>query len=77
MGMVGMGVGVDDCAQPSDSCRDQLLADIGAAIHQDSDAAILDQNLKAKTFWRMAVLVPYVVAPIDVGLIFTSDGAVA
>lgn len=33
-------------------------------------AAILDANLRAKTFWRMGVLVPYVVAPVAVGLIF-------
>jgi cellobiose transport system permease protein len=35
-------------------------------------AAILDQNLKAKTFWRMSVLLPYVVTPVAVTLIFTS-----
>ncbi|MDM7831790.1 carbohydrate ABC transporter permease [Cellulomonas edaphi] len=33
-------------------------------------AAILDANLRAKTFWRMGVLVPYVVAPVAVSLIF-------
>lgn len=33
-------------------------------------AAILDANLRAKTFWRMGVLVPYVVAPVAVALIF-------
>lgn len=35
-------------------------------------AAILDQNLRAKTFWRMGVLVPYVVAPVAVALIFSN-----
>lgn len=35
-------------------------------------AAILDQNLKAKTFWRMSVLLPYVVTPVAVTLIFSS-----
>jgi cellobiose transport system permease protein len=35
-------------------------------------AAVLDRNIRAKTFWRMAVLVPYVVAPIAVGLIFNA-----
>jgi cellobiose transport system permease protein len=35
-------------------------------------AAVLDQNLKAKTFWRMSVLLPYVVTPVAVTLIFTS-----
>ena len=34
-------------------------------------AAILNANLRAKTFWRMGVLVPFVVAPIAVGLIFS------
>ncbi len=33
-------------------------------------AAMLDRNLRAKTFWRMGVLLPYVVAPVAVGLIF-------
>lgn len=33
-------------------------------------AAGLSANLKAKTFWRMGVLVPYVVAPVAVSLIF-------
>jgi cellobiose transport system permease protein len=35
-------------------------------------AAILDQNLRAKTFWRMSVLIPYVVTPVAVTLIFSS-----
>ena len=35
-------------------------------------AAILDQALKAKTFWRMSVLLPYVVTPVAVALIFSS-----
>jgi cellobiose transport system permease protein len=35
-------------------------------------AAVLDQNLRAKTFWRMGVLVPYVVAPVAVSLIFSN-----
>ena len=33
-------------------------------------AAMLSANLRAKTFWRMGVLLPYVVAPVAVGLIF-------
>ena len=33
-------------------------------------AALLDANIRAKTFWRMGVLVPYVVAPVAVALIF-------
>ncbi|QAY71692.1 sugar ABC transporter permease [Xylanimonas protaetiae] len=34
-------------------------------------AAILDANLKAKTFWRMGVLLPYVIAPSAAGIIFS------
>lgn len=34
-------------------------------------AAVLDANLRAKTFWRMGVLLPYVVAPVAVSLIFS------
>ncbi len=33
-------------------------------------AALLDQNLRSATFWRMGVLVPYVVAPVAVSMIF-------
>lgn len=33
-------------------------------------AAILDQNLHAKTFWRMSVLVPFVVMPVATSMIF-------
>lgn len=35
-------------------------------------AAILNNNLRAKTFWRMGVLLPYVVAPVAVALIFSN-----
>ena len=35
-------------------------------------AAVLDQALKAKTFWRMSVLLPYVVTPVAVALIFSN-----
>lgn len=35
-------------------------------------ASVLDRNIRAKTFWRMGVLVPYVVAPVAVGLIFNA-----
>ena len=35
-------------------------------------AALLDQNIRAKTFWRMGVLVPYVMAPVAVALIFSN-----
>lgn len=33
-------------------------------------AAVLNANLRARTFWRMGVLVPYVVAPVAVAMIF-------
>ncbi|TRY17638.1 sugar ABC transporter permease [Tessaracoccus rhinocerotis] len=33
-------------------------------------AAILDQNLRAKTFWRMGVLIPFVVMPVATAMIF-------
>jgi len=33
-------------------------------------AAMLDRNIRAKTFWRMGVLIPFVIAPVAVGLIF-------
>ncbi|WP_418276140.1 carbohydrate ABC transporter permease [Isoptericola jiangsuensis] len=33
-------------------------------------AAMLDQNLRSATFWRMGVLVPFVVAPVAVSMIF-------
>ena len=35
-------------------------------------AAMLDQNIRAKTFWRMSVLIPYVMAPVAVALIFSN-----
>jgi len=35
-------------------------------------AAILDQNLRAKTFWRLSILIPYVVTPVAVTLIFSN-----
>ncbi|MDQ0826109.1 cellobiose transport system permease protein [Arthrobacter sp. B2I5] len=34
-------------------------------------ANLLDANIRAKTFWRMGVLLPYVVAPVAVTLIFS------
>ncbi|MEY2848020.1 MAG: hypothetical protein RI885_685 [Actinomycetota bacterium] len=35
-------------------------------------AAMLDRNLRGKTFWRMGVLLPYIVAPVAVTLIFSN-----
>lgn len=34
-------------------------------------AALLHANLRARTFWRMGVLLPYVVAPVAVTLVFS------
>ncbi len=36
-----------------------------------SIAAVLDTNIRAKTFWRMGVLLPYVITPVAVSLIFS------
>jgi cellobiose transport system permease protein len=47
-----------------------LLSSVPQMILAILIAAVLDANLKAKTFWRMGVLLPYVVAPIAVSLIF-------
>ena len=33
-------------------------------------ASILDQNLRARTFWRMSVLIPFVVMPVATSMIF-------
>lgn len=33
-------------------------------------AAVLDQNLRARTFWRMSVLIPFVVMPAATAMIF-------
>lgn len=49
-----------------------LLSAIPQLIAAVFIAAILDQNLRARTFWRMSVLLPYVVTPVAVTLIFSS-----
>lgn len=49
-----------------------LLSAIPQLIAAVFIAAMLDQNLRAKTFWRMSVLLPYVVTPVAVTLIFSS-----
>lgn len=33
-------------------------------------AAVLDQNLRSRTFWRMGVLIPFVVMPVATSMIF-------
>ncbi len=48
------------------------LSTIPQLIAAVTIAALLDRNLRAKTFWRMGVLLPYVVAPVAVALIFSN-----
>ncbi|GAA2726213.1 carbohydrate ABC transporter permease [Cellulomonas aerilata] len=48
-----------------------LLSSVPQVILAIVIAAVLDANLRAKTFWRMGVLLPYVVAPVAVSLIFS------
>jgi cellobiose transport system permease protein len=47
-----------------------LLSSVPQVIIAITLAALLDQNLRAATFWRMGVLVPYVVMPVAVSMIF-------
>ena len=49
-----------------------LLSAIPQLIVAIVIAYLLDQGLRAKTFWRMSVLLPYVVTPVAVALIFSS-----
>lgn len=49
-----------------------LLSAIPQLIGALFIAAILDQNIRAKTFWRMSILLPYIVTPVAVALIFTN-----
>jgi len=48
-----------------------LLSSVPQVIAAILIAAVLDANLRMKTFWRMGVLLPYIVAPVAVGLIFS------
>lgn len=48
-----------------------LLSSVPQVLMAIVIAAVLDANLRAKTFWRMGVLLPYVVAPVAVALIFS------
>ena len=48
-----------------------LLSSVPQIIMALFVAWMLDANLRAKTFWRMGVLLPYVVAPVAVSLIFS------
>jgi cellobiose transport system permease protein len=47
-----------------------LLSSVPQVMLAIGIAAVLDFNLRGKTFWRMGVLLPYVVAPVAVALIF-------
>jgi cellobiose transport system permease protein len=49
-----------------------LLSSIPQLIAAVFIAAMLDRNIRAKTFWRMGVLVPFVMAPVAVALIFSN-----
>ncbi|MEO6942026.1 MAG: sugar ABC transporter permease [Terrimesophilobacter sp.] len=49
-----------------------LLSAIPQLIFALLIAAVLDQNLRAKTFWRMSIILPYVVTPVAVALIFSN-----
>lgn len=49
-----------------------LLSSVPQLILAVFIATMLDQNIRSKTFWRMGVLVPYVMAPVAVALIFSN-----
>lgn len=49
-----------------------FLSSVPQIITAIAIAAVLDQNLRAKTFWRLSVLLPYVVTPVAVALIFSN-----
>ena len=48
-----------------------LLSGVTQTVGALLIAAVLNQNIRAKTFWRMGVLLPFVVAPVAVGVIFS------
>src|SRR3978361_2209949 len=47
-----------------------LLSAVPQIIFALLIAAVLDNNLRARPFWRMSVLIPYIVMPVAVALIF-------
>lgn len=49
-----------------------LLSTIPQLVVAVTIAAVLDQNLRAKTFWRMSILLPYIVTPVAVAMIFAN-----
>jgi len=48
-----------------------LLSSVPQIILALAIATVLDTNIRAKTFWRMGVLLPYVITPVAVALIFS------
>ncbi|MGH3704292.1 MAG: carbohydrate ABC transporter permease [Agromyces sp.] len=49
-----------------------LLSSIPQLVVALVVAYLLDQGLRAPTFWRMSVLLPYIVTPVAVAIIFSS-----
>lgn len=49
-----------------------LLSSVPQVLAALAIAGLLDHKLRAATFWRMGVLLPYVVAPVAVALIFSN-----
>jgi cellobiose transport system permease protein len=49
-----------------------LLSTIPQLIVATAIAAVLDQHIRARTFWRMSILLPYIVTPVAVALIFSN-----
>lgn len=47
-----------------------LLSAIPQLVIATGIAALLDQQLRGRTFWRMSILLPYIVAPVAVTVIF-------
>ncbi|QEV98909.1 sugar ABC transporter permease [Microbacterium caowuchunii] len=47
-----------------------LLSAIPQLVVATGIAALLDQAIRGKTFWRMSILLPYIVAPVAVTVIF-------
>ena len=74
---VGLGNFVDVIQQPRfmTALRNTfsifLLSSVPQVVFAIVIAFVLDANLRAKTFWRMGILLPYVVAPVAVSLIFS------
>jgi len=48
-----------------------LLSAVPQLVMATIIAAVLDQAIRASTFWRMSVLLPYIAAPVAVAVIFT------